>query len=168
MHLEGWGEAHDVEGDPGGLTVFGISSNAWPEMYRNGNPTEHQAREFYRTKYWNRLLLDRLDSHDMAFQIFEFSVNSGDGVGREKSVKVAQRAANRIIGLVNNMNRPLVRLDGRMGPKTLSALNTIAAWGWKYRVGWVRFYNKYQLEYYESLSEDLQRRFLLGWAIQRT
>ena len=160
MDLEGWGNAHQVEGDSGGLTVYGIARNYNPEMYEDGPPSEAEARQFYRETNWYPLRLDEMHSHAMAFEVLEFSVNSGDGSGYEHAVRIAQVATNEVQSL-RWPGKPLLAVDGRIGPRTLADMNHVALRG--YERPWVKFFNHYQLDYYMSLSDDLQRRFLLGW-----
>jgi len=161
MDLEGHGTPHEVEGDSGGLTAWGIARNYNPHMFTDGIPSRDEAMRFYREAYWYPLRLDQLKSHEMAFEIFEMSVNTGDGDGYEPAVRAAQEAANEVLRL-SRLDRTLSPLaeDGRMGPMTRRVLNHVAR---VYEKPWIKLFNHRQLLYYYSLPEDLQRRFLLGW-----
>lgn len=154
MDLEGWGVVHEVEGDPGGLTVYGIARNRHPEMYRDGLPTQEEAERFYREEYWIPLGLDQLRSHDMAFEVFEFAVNAGTG----RAVRRTQITTNEVLWLMGE-ERETLRVDGLMGPRTRAAMNQAV----RYERAWVKIFNYHQLTYYRDLPADLQRRFLLGW-----
>ena len=114
--------------------------------------------QFYRENYWFPLNLDQLLSHRMAFEVLEFSVNTGDGQGYEHAVRVAQLSCNRVFTLSDRPN-DCITIDGLMGPTTRAAMNDCVP----YKNAWVKFFNHHQLDYYESLSKDLRQRFLLGW-----
>lgn len=158
MDLEGWDTPHRVRGDSGGLTVYGIAKNYNPEMYEDGLPTREEAMQFYRENYWLPMNLGGLLSHRMAFEVLEFSVNSGDGRGYETSVRVAQLASNRVLTLADRKNE-CIHIDGVMGSNTRDAMNDCVP----YKSAWVTFFNHHQLDYYEQLPKDQKQRFLLGW-----
>lgn len=92
--------------DPGGETNYGISKRAHPgEDIRN--MTRARAEEIYRVEYWHSIHGDDLPGGvDLA--TMDPAVNSGVSRG----VKWMQKAA----GLKGN------QLDGKMGPKTISAI----------------------------------------------
>ena len=61
--------------DPGGATKYGISQRAFPD-HDIENLTLAQAKEIYRTKYWEAIDGDARPFHE-AVAIFDFAVNSG-------------------------------------------------------------------------------------------
>lgn len=72
--------------DPGGETQWGISKRSYPhinikELTRDG------AKEIYRRDFWDRLGADGLPD-GVAFQLFDFAVNSGIGT----AIRYLQRA----------------------------------------------------------------------------
>lgn len=90
--------------DPGGETKFGISKRSYPRLIIK-ELTLEDARNIYYNDFWLKLSGDKL-SDDLAFQVFDFAVNSGI----ETSIRYLQRALN-------------VADDGYIGPVTLSAIN---------------------------------------------
>lgn len=100
--LESEGVLSDDAADPGGLTKYGISKAAHPNV-EIASLTRDKAIQIYRTEYW--------DTHrcgDMpwpwALTLFDGVVNQGDTI-----VRLMQRA----IGAIE---------DGNIGPQTLAAI----------------------------------------------
>lgn len=88
--------------DPGGETKWGISKRSYPhlnikELSRDG------ARALYYTDFWLRIHADKLRD-GVAFQLFDFAVNSGIGT----AVRYFQRA----LGVAD---------DGYWGPRSQAA-----------------------------------------------
>lgn len=91
--------------DPGGETNWGISKRSYPNVDIK-NLTQEKARDIYYQDFWIPLCCERL--HDgVAWQLFDFAVNSGIGT--------AIRAYQRALGVAD---------DGHFGPRSLAA----AAW----------------------------------------
>lgn len=61
--------------DPGGATKYGISQRAFPDLDIE-NLTLEQAKEIYRTKYWEAIQGDERPFSE-AVAIFDFAVHSG-------------------------------------------------------------------------------------------
>lgn len=61
--------------DPGGETNFGISKRAFP-MLDIKSLTEDEARDIYRTRYWEKAGCDNLD-WPMCLVVFDAAVNCG-------------------------------------------------------------------------------------------
>jgi len=91
--------------DPGGLTRFGISKRAHPEIDPR-NLTLESAKAIYRKDYWNPLEGDSITSQAIAETLFDTAVNMG--------VAQAVRLAQVVLGQL---------ADGNVGPATLDALN---------------------------------------------
>ncbi|MDQ3235465.1 MAG: hypothetical protein M3Q07_26950 [Pseudobdellovibrionaceae bacterium] len=93
LELEGGGRIVSHPDDPGGLTKYGISLRAHPELGAEGirNLTEEEAIEIYRNKYWIPLRLGRF-SPRLALPLFDAAVNHGPGSG----VRIFQVALNRL------------------------------------------------------------------------
>jgi len=89
--------------DPGGLTNFGISQRAFPDL-DVAALTREEAIEIYRAHYWRPLRCDELPAQ-VAILLFECGVNQG--------VPTATRLLQLAVG---------VRADGRIGPATLEAV----------------------------------------------
>jgi lysozyme family protein len=83
-------------------TMWGISAASYPHLDIK-SLSRPQAREIYRTDFWQRLDGDRLYD-GVAFQLFDFAVNSGIGT----AVRYLQRA----VGVAD---------DGRWGPVSRAA-----------------------------------------------
>lgn len=93
----------DNPSDPGGLTQWGISQRSYPAADIRAL-TREDARAIYLKDFWLR---GRMDEYDpaIAFQVFDFAVNSGI----ETALRALQRAA-------------LVADDGHIGPVTVATI----------------------------------------------
>ncbi len=89
--------------DPGGETKWGISKRSYPNL-DIANLTREQAKEIYRTDFWQRARMDEIDPA-IAFQVFDAAVNHSI----ETAVRMMQRAAG-------------VADDGHIGPVTIAAV----------------------------------------------
>lgn len=89
--------------DKGGLTKYGISQRAYPQL-DIAALTLQDVRELYKRDYWIRAQCDRLPPA-LAFQVFDGAVNSGIGT----SIRWLQAAAG-------------VAQDGVVGPLTIRAV----------------------------------------------
>ena len=92
----------DDPDDAGGLTRFGISQAAYPDLDIR-SITREQAAEIYRRDYWQAIRGDDLPMR-LAIQTFDHAVNVGPGV----AVRLLQCACR-------------VAADGVMGPNTIAA-----------------------------------------------
>lgn len=93
--------------DPGGETNWGISKRSYPNVDIR-NLTKEQAKEIYRRDFWVPLHCSQLP-YGVAWQLFDFAVNSGIGT--------AIRAYQRALGVAD---------DGHFGPVSLSAAQTMS------------------------------------------
>ena len=145
---EGGYKLHTVPGDRGGQTYAGIARNAWPRWQgwrsidAGGEPAAEMVRGFYRSNFWTPLRLEEVQSQDVARTLFDFAVNAGTGT--------AAKLAQIVVGTTP---------DGKMGPKTLTALNNYDADLFLAR------YALAKLARYEQIitRDSSQRGFLLGW-----
>jgi lysozyme family protein len=136
--------SENEDGDPGGLTKFGIDQRSHPDVDVE-NLTLEGAREIYFKEYW-----ERAHCAEMAWPLsqvhFDGSVNTGIG----QQTKFIQRTAN-------------VTADGAWGPATKKALietvNDIGA------VEVARKVCDQKEAFYRKLAEDKPKlaRFLDGW-----
>jgi len=94
--------------DPGKETKYGISQKFNPKIDIK-NLTVDQAKEIYYKKYWTPNKCDQLPSHLRHFY-FDTCVNQG----AIKAIKILQRA-------VNNKSLTIIKVDGKIGPKTIAA-----------------------------------------------
>lgn len=149
---EGGYVLHTVAGDRGGMTYAGIARNfhpswqGWKFIDQVETPPAELVRQFYRSQFWNPLRLDDVEHQDVAGNIFDFGVNAGLGT----AAKLAQLVAG-------------TTPDGKIGAKTLQALNAIDP------DLFVARYALAKIARYRDIATKnrTQQRFLLGW-INRT
>lgn len=103
LEKEGGPTITDDPRDPGGLTRWGISKRAYPDLDIR-NLTRDQAAAIYRRDYWDRAGCGNMPA-GVAFFHFDTTVNQGVGT----AAKFLQLAAG-------------VDADGKIGPKTLAAV----------------------------------------------
>lgn len=128
--------------DPGGLTKWGISQRAYPEL-DIANLSEEKAKIVFYDDYYTPLFIAGIMDDRLSWQIFDFGVNAG-----------INRAALTIQKIVK------VVPDGSIGNRTLDKINT---WEDEYPL-WVHFMSE-RLKYYLMLTErkPVLIKFLKGW-----
>jgi len=91
--------------DPGGITKYGISLRAYPELGAEGirNITVDKAGKIYKEDYWDKTKCDELPD-ELKLMVFDCAVNQG--------VNYACRALQSALS---------VKVDGVLGPITLAA-----------------------------------------------
>lgn len=149
---EGGYVLHSVPGDRGGQTYAGIARNRWPQwsgwavVDAGAEPHADLVRGFYRANFWNAMRLDEVQDQRVAQNLFDFGVNAGTGT----AIKLAQI----VVGATP---------DGRVGPKTLAAVNALSP------ELFVARYALAKLARYEQIvtRDRVQGKFLLGW-LRRT
>jgi lysozyme family protein len=92
--------------DPGGLTNWGISQRAYPNV-DIANLTPGGAGEIYRRDYWDQIKGDQLPDA-LAICVFDAAVN----MGTDKAIRLLQKACS-------------VQADGILGPNTLRAASRL-------------------------------------------
>lgn len=102
---EGGAKITDHKADKGGLTKYGISQKAYPELDIR-NLTLENAIAIYKRDYWDKIKGDQIKSYGVAFAIFDQAVNRGV----VSAIKTAQKAVGQ-------------KDDGLLGPMTLNAIN---------------------------------------------
>lgn len=112
MEHEGWSAVSDHPHDTGGLTKWGISQSAYPDVDIEAL-TEEDARSIYRHDYWSEVRGEAIDSQRVATKLFDMAVNMGPRTATE----LAQRSCNYYGADIAE--------DGWVGPNTLRALNGI-------------------------------------------
>jgi lysozyme family protein len=111
--LQNEGGYVDNPKDPGGATNLGCTKAIW-EQYVGHSVTKDDIKALtpedveplYRTKYWDAISGDDLPV-GVDYAVFDFAINSGPS-----------RAAKALQAVLS------VNADGRIGPATLSALET--------------------------------------------
>lgn len=96
----------DHPADPGGITKFGISLRAYPELGTEGvrSLTKDDAKVIYKRDYWDACYCESLPD-SLRLMVFDCAVNQGVGY--------ATRALQAAVS---------VRADGTIGPVTLQAI----------------------------------------------
>ena len=127
--------------DPGGETNFGISKRAYPDVDIK-NLTEDGAKDIYKRDYWDKYKCEDL-SKDLRHIYFDMCVNMGAG----RATKIVQETAN--------AKGADLKVDGFIGPKTISALKGVE----------LERVRAYRVKYYANLvvrKPDLGK-FYFGW-----
>ncbi len=148
---EGGAAYTETTGDTGGATKYGISQKSYPTMNIKAL-TEADAKAIYKRDYWDKIKGDSITDQDVAESIFDFAVNAG--------VKTASRIAQKAM-LKVNADGGLI--DGIIGPKTVSVLNSIN------RDLFLSCFALMKIYHYADICNKNreQSKFLLGW-INRT
>lgn len=127
--------------DPGGETNFGISKRNFPNLDIK-NLTVDQAKEIYRTNYWNKVWGDQINDDELALNVFDFAVNAGTGT----SARIIQE----VVG---------AGVDGVIGNMTVAAINQTDP-----RIAVKEFQKRRVLHYVELVKKNnTLLRFLTGW-----
>lgn len=110
--------------DPGGMTMWGVTRKVYAAFrgVRWQDVTEEEMRALtpedvapiYHANYWQVVRGDDLPL-GISLMVFDIAVNSGP----KRAVKMLQKAINSIQGRVK------VAVDGRIGPKTISAARAL-------------------------------------------
>jgi lysozyme family protein len=125
--LENEGYYSNVQGDTGGETWEGISRNnfpnwkGWevidsykenenfPHILRSDNNLQQLVESFYKPEFWDIIKGDEILNQSLANFIADFGVNSG--------ISIPIKHVQQILG---------VDVDGKIGPATLQALNSVS------------------------------------------
>ena len=110
--IEGNGKVANSPNDRGGLTRWGISQRSYPHLDIR-NLTRDDAVQIYHRDFWTPIRGDKFDSIAVANVVFVYGVHSGPGT-----------SAKRLQETLNGLGKPL-SVDGRIGPATLSAANSV-------------------------------------------
>lgn len=133
--------------DKGGLTRFGISKAAWPDLDIQ-NLTLNDAKEIYYSHYWQKPRISSINNDALAGTVFDFGVTAGPGT----AIKYLQQAANYLgAGLAT---------DGALGPLTLNYVN-----GFKYQAALFMAFKTLTGNHYIDIvkAKPSQQKYLAGW-----
>lgn len=159
----------DHPDDSGGPTCWGITQALARQHGYVGHMsalTQDEARRIYHAEFWAPLRLDDIyaASPVVAEELFDTSVN----IGKASAAGWLQRCLNGF-----NLKATLypdLKVDGQLGPATISALNTYLASRKKdgERVLF-RALNSLQGAFYLSLAERREKdeSFVFGWFLNR-
>ncbi len=118
LELEGGGK---ITVDTGGITKYGISKKAYPNLDIE-KLTEEEAIEIYRRDYWERIKGDEIAgiSEVLAFCVFDYSVNSGVW----GASAMLQKVLIKFFGME-------LKVDGVIGIKTIEAIKKVVERGYE-------------------------------------
>jgi lysozyme family protein len=91
LKLEGGGELVDDPNDAGGLTKWGISQRAYPDIDIK-NLTKEQAKEIYKRDYWDTIFAltnPTINNPQVAWKLYDIAVN----MGRVKAIDFRDKIA---------------------------------------------------------------------------
>ena len=129
--------------DPGGETNMGISKRAYPHIDIK-NLTKSDAKKIYYKDYWLKPKVSIIPDN-LKYIYFDMCVNMGKG----RAVKIIQEASN--------AKGSKLKIDGGLGPKTLTAIRKT-----KLSEGRVK---AYRVKYYVDLiaKRPSLEKFYYGW-----
>jgi lysozyme family protein len=132
--------------DKGGETKYGISKNTFPKLNIKGL-TIQKAKDIYYNQYWLANRCNRIEDYDLAFKLFDLSVN----LGAPRAAKLLQKA-------LACMSK-YVEIDGLIGPETLGAIKRSNP------KQLLVFLQAMAANHYLSFveAEPSQKKFLKGW-----
>lgn len=144
LDIEGRGVVTNDPDDNGGLTKWGISLRAHPELSEDGirSLSKAQAKEIYKADYWGSI---KATSFPLKTRLAIFDMAVNHGVSRAS--KLVQKAAN--------ADGAKLMLDGEIGPITLAAVKAIAP------VEFLVLLSMERLAFYQA-ADDFEK-FGKGW-----
>lgn len=149
MEYEGGSNIHEVPGDPGGLTKWGVSQRAYPDL-NIPHVTYGAALEIFQNDYWSPVQAESLPE-ELRLPVVDFAFNAGVS----RAVKTLQRSLN-LCKHATGRDDFLI-LDGQLGPLTLGSLDDVPS------DRLARVYLAYRMEHYVSLAETGRAKFIHGW-----
>jgi lysozyme family protein len=126
----------DNVNDAGGLTKYGISQRAYPNLDIR-NLTKQQAEEIYKRDYYDVCKIDLIENELLALHVFDMAVNAGVG----RSIRMLQRVI-------------LVDVDGVIGTQTINTANA---------ANWAAAFIQARINYYKQIATGRNLGFLDGW-----
>jgi lysozyme family protein len=115
---ECWGGADTGECRPtrdhAGLTMHGITQRDYPDKFKDGLPTVADFQDVYREAFWRPLRCDQMP-WPVSLAVADFAFNSG----HRRALQVLQHVLVEL--------GATLRVDGKIGPKTIAALTEVAA-----------------------------------------
>jgi len=139
------GGLSDDNDDSGGLTKYGISQKAYPDINIKLLTIE-RAKAIYWIDYYQPLSIPSIVDDRIAWQIFDFGVNAG--------VRTSAKMIQRIVG---------ANTDGEIGNKTITAINLYEDVFPLY----IHFISE-RIKFYLDITDrkPKQIKFLKGWVLR--
>ncbi len=138
---EGGAKITEDPNDRGGLTKFGISQRAFPDVDIRAL-TEAKARGLYKSNYWDKVQGDAIANQAIAENLFDTAVN----MGAVTTTRLVQMALE-------------ISVDGAFGSNTLKAINSANA-----ELFLANFTLAKVARYAHLCNRDkTQNKYLLGW-----
>ena len=149
LKQEGGDKYHEVEGDPGGATKYGISLRFYrtikPDATKDDirNLTYPEASDIYKKYFYNAAHLDSIENELLRLHVFSHGVNRG----MPKAIKLLQK----IVG---------AEPDGKLGKTTAMMVNSE-----KDQPALVQGYAAARKVDYENIvaNNPNLKKFLIGW-----
>lgn len=104
------------------------------------------TKNFYKQNFWDVNRLDDIKDQQVANTVYDFGVNSG-----------TSRAAKFLQQSVNAVSKYNLTVDGVIGPKTVTAVNSVNPEMLH------KEYNRLREKFYLSIAGGSQVQFLKGW-----
>lgn len=139
--LEGGDKVTDDPDDPGGLTKYGISQRAYPNLDIR-NLTRPDAEELYYRDYWLKYHCDELPDA-IAFVLFDGVVNQDAGA----IIKLLQKVL-------------YVPEDGKIGPATITAAKIARI----RKLEVVKEFLGWRLKRYATRDQVRVKKYMRGWS----
>lgn len=159
---------HKIEGgysnhpdDRGGATRYGITEAVARKWGYKGDMSHlpvSLAKKIAFNDYWKAVRGGSFNSQLIANEVYDTAFNSGPGT----AVKLLQKAVNEFHEC---LNRNKIKVDGRIGPKTLGAVNVICQ---RYEVQFNRCLNGEQYRRFKWIKSirPSQKSFFIGWMLR--
>jgi len=111
----GWLIIDTIKTNNPGLTTSKISL-----LLSQNISIQATIEKFYKANYWDTVNLDNVKDQQLANNLFDCSVNQGEGMAR----KLMQISCNYVIATLKVAIKPLI-LDGKIGKLTLAVFNSL-------------------------------------------
>lgn len=109
-HWSGWKIIDNIKANYKNITPAKMNI-----LLATNKELQANIRDFFKANYWDTAKLDHVNDQQIASNLFDCSVNQGEGLAR----KFMQGACNACGATLT--------LDGQIGPATLDAINTLPA-----------------------------------------
>lgn len=160
----------DHPDDRGGHTIFGVTEKTFKYWCKHfGNNGSIQPKEFNKITpavakivgydmFWNTVRCTELKSQKVANELYDMSFNHGPG----RAGKILQKAINKFH---RALDRPKLKVDGKIGPVTIGAVNRITG---KYNTQFFNCINGQRFVFFCWLVviRPSQWKFFIGWMLR--